>query len=74
MTPETFAFWLQGFVELQESDNISEKQWLVIKDHLKLVFEKVTPERLDQLKLTPVYTDLIGTKFNWPIDTSRITC
>lgn len=45
MNEQTFCFWLQGFVELTESDNISEKQWLVIKDHLKLVFDKKTPDR-----------------------------
>lgn len=53
MNPETFVYWLQGFVELQESDSISDKQWLVIKDHLKLVFDKQTPERSAQ-----VYPDI----------------
>lgn len=39
MTPETFTYWLQGFVELSESNSVpNEKQWLMIKDHLKLVF------------------------------------
>lgn len=42
MTPEQFAYWLQGFVELNGSLP-SETQWLQIKDHLKLVFEKRTP-------------------------------
>lgn len=37
MTPGRFCDWLQGFVELTETDSISDKQWLVIKDHLKLV-------------------------------------
>lgn len=45
MNSETFCYWLQGFVELTETDTISEKQWLVIKDHLKLVFDKKTPDR-----------------------------
>ncbi len=45
MTPERFCDWLQGFVELTETDSISDKQWLVIKDHLKLVFDKKTPDR-----------------------------
>ncbi|MFU5407349.1 hypothetical protein ACM7XA_30640 [Pseudomonas aeruginosa] len=43
MTPEQFAYWLQGFVELNGSLP-SETQWLQIKDHLKLVFEKRTPK------------------------------
>jgi len=44
-SPQDFCCWLQGFVELQDSDSISDKQWLVIKDHLKLVFDKKTPDR-----------------------------
>jgi len=44
MNEKDFCYWLQGFVELQDSDVISEKQWLVIKDHLKLVFDKETPD------------------------------
>lgn len=51
MTPERFCDWLQGFVELTETDNISERQWLVIKDHLKLVFDKKTPDRTEEVKL-----------------------
>ncbi len=42
MTPEQFAYWLQGFVELNGALP-NETQWLQIKDNLKIVFEKVTP-------------------------------
>lgn len=46
MTPEQFAYWLQGFVEITDGvERPSEQQWLVIKDHLKQVFEKRTPTR-----------------------------
>lgn len=45
MTPEQFAYWLQGFVELQGSEPTAE-QWLQIKDHLQLVFKKETPKRV----------------------------
>lgn len=69
MNEQTFCFWLQGFVELQDSDTISEKQWLMIKDHLKLVFDKKTPDRfvpkypstqdtIDSMR--PKLVDLIG--------------
>lgn len=44
MTSESFVYWLQGLVELQDSDVLSEKQWRVVKDHLKLVFDKKTPD------------------------------
>lgn len=43
MTSEQFAYWLQGFVELNGSEPTPE-QWQSIKDHLKTVFVKVTPE------------------------------
>lgn len=42
MTSEQFAYWLQGFVELHGSEPTAE-QWKQIKDHLQLVFVKVTP-------------------------------
>lgn len=43
MNERDFCYWLQGFVELTEADNISPEQWQAVKDHLKLVFEKKTP-------------------------------
>lgn len=45
MTPEQFVYWLKGFYELNEPKNITEKQTLIIKDHLNLVFGKITPDR-----------------------------
>lgn len=47
MTPEQFTYWLKGFYELNEPESINEKQTLIIKDHLDLVFGKVTPNRND---------------------------
>ena len=46
MTPEQFVYWLQGFVEIREKEQVglTEKEWDIIKDHLKEVFCKVTPE------------------------------
>lgn len=43
MTEQEFCRWLKGFVELSEVSMISEKQWNVIKDHLNLVYTKLTP-------------------------------
>lgn len=45
MTTEQFTIWLQGFFELSGEKKLSEKQVLIIKDHLALVFDKVTPDR-----------------------------
>lgn len=41
MTDREFCFWLQGFVELN-GDLPTKEQWKSIKEHLQLVFTKVT--------------------------------
>lgn len=43
MSPENFAYWLQGFFEIQNPKTLSETQVQEIKNHLDLVFTKVTP-------------------------------
>ena len=43
MTPENFCYWLQGRVELQPDKTITQQEWQIIQDHLKLVFDKQTP-------------------------------
>ena len=45
MTPEQFVYWLQGFVEIREKQEVglTEREWDIIKDHLQTVFHKVTP-------------------------------
>jgi hypothetical protein len=43
MSPEQFTFWLQGFFELTDSNKLSANQVKMIKEHLGLVFSKVTP-------------------------------
>lgn len=42
MEPLQFAYWLQGFSELNEGPP-SPEQWQSIKEHLATVFKKVTP-------------------------------
>ncbi len=85
MTEKDFVFWLQGFVELTETDSISDKQWLVIKDHLKLVFDKKTPDRSLLEKVTPTtpqtdwtkLSDQLSKEENWGPDFKppyTITC
>lgn len=44
MKPENFCYWLQGFFELSQTETLSKDQVDQIKSHMKLVFEKVTPE------------------------------
>ncbi len=42
MTPEQFAYWLQGMLEGTDPKTLDEKQVEMIKEHLKTVFTKVT--------------------------------
>ncbi len=43
MDPLQFCYWLQGFAELNSGTPPNEMQWKAIRDHLALVFNKVTP-------------------------------
>ncbi len=45
ISPENFAYWLNGFVEVTEGKRPSDKQWRTITDHLAEVFVKTTPNR-----------------------------
>jgi len=40
MTPENFCYWLQGYFEISDSKELTEKQINVIQSHLHLVFNK----------------------------------
>lgn len=46
MTPEQFCYWLQGYFELssEERPQLYAEQTRIVRDHLALVFEKVTPK------------------------------
>lgn len=46
MTEREFCYWVQGFVEMNPNAMVTHTQWEIIKDHLKLVFKKETPDRL----------------------------
>ena len=43
MTPRDFAYWLQGFFEVADTDDVKPEQIRMIKEHLSLVLTKVTP-------------------------------
>lgn len=45
LTPEHFAYWLQEFMEIQNPSQLTAEQTQMVKDHLALVFDKVTPQR-----------------------------
>lgn len=50
MTPEQFCYWLQGYAEISGAAP-DQVQWDQIKEHLQLVFRKVTstPQPLNPL-------------------------
>lgn len=43
MEPRDFCYWLQGWLEIQKPTTITPEQVQEIKNHLDLVFKKVTP-------------------------------
>ena len=45
MNEQQFAYWLKGFIEMNPEAMITHTQWLILKDHLNLVFKKETPLR-----------------------------
>lgn len=51
-----FAYWLKGFVEMNPEAMITHTQWLILKDHLNLVFKKETPSRETPLRTFPITT------------------
>lgn len=55
MTAQEFCYWLQGYIEIQNPKEMNETQVQIIKDHLKLVFEKITPERNMEVKAPENY-------------------
>ena len=53
MTPRDFCYWLQGFFEIGNPENLSAEQISEIKNHLQLVFKKETPVRQESYP-TPI--------------------
>ncbi|HEX8894451.1 MAG TPA: hypothetical protein VF783_14065 [Terriglobales bacterium] len=77
MTPENFCYWLTGFVELTRGQTPDPAQWKAIREHLDLVFNKVTPEVAPSLTPTmpsPTIAPVIPVTYpNW-WDTSKVIC
>lgn len=76
MNELNFCYWLQGFFELKKTidhrEGFSPTTVKVIEDHLKLVFNKVTPQY--QFPQTPIKMPVIGNStFPKPFETA-ITC
>lgn len=68
MTPEQFTYWLQGYAEINGAPP-SEQQWAVILDHLKLVFDKRTPQHPWANPQQPNAVPYGAPQPNWPFGT-----
>lgn len=73
MTPEQFAYWLQGFVELN-GDMPTAEQWASIKEHLATVFVKVTPPVKSPTPLSDALKILTRHDPSYPSITDKFTC
>lgn len=49
MNYEQFAIWLHGFLEISNAEEINKEQTQIIKDHLALLFDKKTPDRIKNI-------------------------
>lgn len=68
MTAENFVYWLNGYFEISNSDKLSKEQVQIVRDHLKLCFDKITPNRSIGYgigNLSPEISD--GIKWNIPL-------
>jgi hypothetical protein len=79
MTAEQFVYWLQGFMEVANPDAINKSETQVIKDHLKLVFDKQTPDRLTNSPVSIPFVQPTGPMYEpgkpyWEIDPNRVYC
>lgn len=69
MTAEQFAYWLQGYAELNEEPPTPE-QWKSIREHLARVFNKVTPA----LQGLPAGYPSAGAIVSPPASATRLVC
>ena len=63
MNQDQFAYWLQGFVEMNGGKEPTKAQWKMIKDHLQLCFKKMTPPLMPYANLLPTpngFVRLVG--------------
>jgi hypothetical protein len=56
MSSTNFCYWLQGFFEMTQAEELTPMQVEQIKDHLKLVFKKETPEYIGYDLLSTTHT------------------
>lgn len=63
MNERDFCFWLQGFMEISGKNcQLNPEQVKIIRDHLSLVFNKITPV-YDNLPNYAYQEALLNTKY-----------
>ena len=61
MNMQDFCYWLQGFFEINDSNQLTPKQVDVIREHLNLVFKHVVGAPVAHVKpATPVSPPFTG--------------
>ena len=63
MVERDFCYWLQGLFEVANPQTLDVRQTQMIKDHLALVMQKVTPMRI------PAPVSPLTVPFKWPSPT-----
>lgn len=56
MTSDEFVYWLQGYMELADPENMGKRELSIIQEHLSLVLHKVTQSPLKDSVLGPLHT------------------
>lgn len=89
MPAGNFISWIKGFIEIANPDSVSASQWNVIKEHLQLVFTKVTTETVEDDNSFQDLLEDIKKKQDenrnpwkypdpdvtpWPFDPNRVIC
>ena len=71
MSPDSFCYWLNGFFEISGQKKLTQQQVQIIKDHLDLVFKKVTP-KYDDIGFYPSAGKIqIGSNISCSINTNN---
>lgn len=66
MTSRDFAYWLQGFFEISEAEQLSQNQVKMIKKHLAMVFIHEIDPSMGDIAHKKKLLETHSPKFNFP--------
>lgn len=72
MNEREFCYWLQGLLEVGDPKKLNEKQVAIIKEHLALVFTKVTST--PDVSVPTVWPVMPTQPQDWSITCSTVDC